>query len=168
MEHISVEQVKAEVHRFWKIFSSKSKDEMENLYVPNANVFASDARRIEPGRLTVARRMREYFGPLTQVRAEVGQIEVQIVNEEMAIACYTFHFQASKILPDGSRNDEDVPCGRATHVFQRDKHGVLRIFHEHISSAKPWRDYEPLRVNSVAAESRMEPVPAVAGAKNVK
>jgi ketosteroid isomerase-like protein len=168
MDHISVDQVKAEVHRFWKIFSSKSKSEMEDLYVPNANVFASDARRIEPGRLTVARRMREYFGPLTQVRAEVGPIEVQMVNEEVAIACYTFHFQATKILPDGSRNDEDVPCGRATHVFQRDKSGVLRIFHEHISSAKPWRDYEPLKVTAVAVEPRMETVPATVGAKNVK
>lgn len=164
MEHISVDQVKAEVHRFWKIFSSKSK-EMEELYVPNASVFASDARRVEPARLTVARRMREYFGPLTQVRAEVGQIDVQIVNEDMAIACYTFHFQASKILPNGSRNDEDVPCGRATHVFQRDKDGVLLVFHEHISSAKPWRDYEPLRVTAVAAASRRETVADAVGAK---
>jgi len=30
-----------------------------------------------------------------------------------------------------------VPFGRSTQVFQRDANGILRIIHEHQSSAEP-------------------------------
>jgi hypothetical protein len=54
-------------------------------------------------------------------------------------------------LPGGKRYRAEVPSGRATQVFQRDEKGVLRILHEHMSSA------EGVTVKELSAADPPEP-----------
>jgi ketosteroid isomerase-like protein len=137
MERISPEEVRAEVSRFWNVFSTKSKDEFEKMYFPSATVFSSTAQHTEPGRLMVARRERQFFGPAMSLRAEIGSISVQLVGTNVAIATYIYRFRSTEIERDGTQVNRETPFSRATQIFQRDEDGVLRIIHEHISSSTP-------------------------------
>jgi ketosteroid isomerase-like protein len=137
MSNISTDEIRAEVKKFWDFFSRKSKSQFEEMYLPSATVFAADARRIEPARLMLVRRERELFGPASLVAAKLGSIDVQPLGADLAIASYPFHFSITRTLASGKRHQVEVPSGRATQVFQRDEKGVLRIIHEHMSSAEP-------------------------------
>ncbi|HEV3317892.1 MAG TPA: hypothetical protein VG488_13020 [Candidatus Angelobacter sp.] len=137
MERISPEEVRAEVSRFWNVFSSKSKEKFDEMYFPAATVFSSTARHTEPGRLMVARRLRQFFGPAISLRAEIGSIGVQLVGTNVAVATYVYRFRSTKIESDGTQVNRETPFGRATQIFQRDENGVLRIIHEHMSSSTP-------------------------------
>jgi ketosteroid isomerase-like protein len=137
MERISPEEVRAEVSKFWNIFSSKSKEKFDEMYFPAATVFSSTAQHTEPGRLMVARRLRQFFGPAISLRAEVGAVDVQLVGANVAIATYIFRFRSTKTESDGTQIKRETPFGRATQIFQRDENGALRIIHEHMSSATP-------------------------------
>jgi ketosteroid isomerase-like protein len=136
MTNISADEIRAEVKKFWDFFSRKSKSGFEQMYLPSATVFAADARRMEPARLMLVRRERELFGPASFVAAKLGSIDVQHLGADLAIASYPFHFSITRTLPTGKRYHVEVPSGRATQVFQRDEKGVLRIIHEHMSSAE--------------------------------
>jgi len=85
----------------------------------------------------LVRRARELFGPASAVGAELGSIDVQLLGDDLAVASYAFHFNVTRSLPNGKRVRVDVPFGRATQVLQSDANGVLRIIHEHMSSAEP-------------------------------
>lgn len=128
MDHISSAQIKTEVKKFWDAFTSKSKSGFQDLYSPTATVFSADGRRSEPGRLMWVRREREFFGPKSSVGAKVGEIIVQVLGPNLAVAAYSFHFSVIRILPNGSRVQVEVPFGRATQVFQQDEHGALRNY----------------------------------------
>jgi ketosteroid isomerase-like protein len=135
MEPISSEEVRAEVYRFWNVLSSKSKDKFEGMYFPSAVVFSSTARQTEPGRLMLARRVRQFFVPAISIRAEVGAINVQLVGTNVAIAAYVYRFRSAQTESDGTKVNRETPFGRATQIFQRDEGGALRIIHEHMSSS---------------------------------
>lgn len=137
MDAIAPEQVRAQVRKFWELFSGKDKNSFAQLYSPTATVFAADARRSEPARLMLVRRERELFGPVSLVKAQLGEITVQVLNPDLATASYPFHFSVTRTLPTGSRVHVDVPFGRATQVFHRNESGALLIIHEHMSSAEP-------------------------------
>lgn len=137
MGKTSPDQVRALVQKFWDFFIQKSKSQFDELYSPSATVFAADARRGEPARLMLVRRARELFGPASAVGAELGSIDVQLLGDDLAVASYAFHFNVTRSLPNGKRVRVDVPFGRATQVLQSDANGVLRIIHEHMSSAEP-------------------------------
>jgi ketosteroid isomerase-like protein len=137
MDPISHAQIKAEIKKFWDTFTSKSKSSFQDLYSPTATVFSVDGRRSEPGRLMWVRREREFFGPRSSVGARLGEIVVQVLGKDLAVAAYSFHFSVVRSLANGSRVQVEVPFGRATHVFQRDENGACRIIHEHLSSAEP-------------------------------
>ena len=137
MEPISAEEVRAEVSRFWNVFSNKSKDKFEEMYFPSATVFSSTAQHTEPGRLMVARRLRQFFGPAISLRAEIGSIGVQLVGSNVAIATYIYRSRSTRIESDGTQVNQETPFGRATQIFQRDESGILRIIHEHMSSSTP-------------------------------
>lgn len=136
-EPISVAQVRAQVHQFWTLFTDKSKAKFEELYLPEATVFALDGRRCEPARLMIVRRSRELFATSSFTEAQAGSVDVQVLQPDLAVACYPFHLSGTRTLPGGRRYTGDVPFGRATQVFLRDKAGVLLIVHEHTSSAEP-------------------------------
>jgi ketosteroid isomerase-like protein len=137
MEKIGKDEIRAVVQSFWNLFTSKSKSEFDQFYSPVATVFAADARRSEPARLMLVRRARELFAPRSAVGARLAAIDVQLLRSDLAIASYAFHFSVTRNLPGGKRVRVDVPFGRATQVFQRDERGILRIIHEHMSSAEP-------------------------------
>ena len=131
---ISVEQVRAEVSRFWGAFTGKLSDEIEKFYLPDSTVFSSIAHRAEPGRLAATRRKREYFHPQSRIRAQVGTMEVLPIGEAAAVASYTFEFHASRVMGAlGKDVEEDIQNGRATQVFVQQPDGKLCILHEHLS-----------------------------------
>jgi ketosteroid isomerase-like protein len=139
MPNIMPDQVRAEVHRFWNAFTGKSKNEFEEMYLPSATVFSSTVPRSESARLTVARRVRQFFGPKSTIQTDVGDIDVQLVSN-IAIASYAFRFQGTQVKSDGSAVTHEIPVGRGTQVFKLDDGGQLRILHEHFSSGEPSKE----------------------------
>ena len=135
--HISPDEIRAEVEKFWSILSGKSKERLENLYSPAAIVFTGKARRSERGPLTAIRRMRQVAGPDSTSNAEIDPIEIQIAGTDVAIASYTYRFHSNKKEKDGSRLVRKTLFGRSTQIFQLDDRGALKIVHEHLSSAAP-------------------------------
>jgi len=137
MSNISSDDVRAEVKKFWDFLSRKLKSQFAEMYLSSATVFAADARRMEPARLMLVRRERELLGPASSVAAKLGTIDVQHLGADLAIASYPFHLSITRTRSNGKRYQSEVPSGRVTQVFQRDEKGVLRIIHEHMSSAEP-------------------------------
>jgi ketosteroid isomerase-like protein len=133
---LTIDQVRAEVTRFWNVFSAKDAEALANFYAHESSVFGSAATRSEPGRLAATRRQREYFGAHSTIRASTGAIDVQILGDgSAAVADYTFQFIASKVMTAlGSTTEENIKHGRATQVFAYDLDGKLRIVHEHLST----------------------------------
>ncbi len=136
-QKISAEQVQGEVQRFWNAFTSKDAAQLMEFYSPEATVFGSGSARPEPGRLAAARREREYFRAKSALRAQCGLIDVVILNENSAVASYTFQFHANRAGLGGENVEEDIRNGRATQVFSFDPEGNLRIVHEHFSVVAP-------------------------------
>lgn len=132
MPILSPQLVRSEVDRFWNAFSNKNVEVLQEFYAHESVGFGSASTRSEPGRLAATRRQREYFGSSTPIKAQVGNVEIILINEHAAVAAYTFEFQATRTLPSG-KSEEHVRNGRATHVFAFDADGNLRIFHEHLS-----------------------------------
>jgi len=136
MRSILPDQVRTEVHKFWKAFTSKSKAEFEEMYLPSATVFSSIVPRSESARLAVARRVRQFFDPKSTIQIDVGGIDVQLVNN-IAIATYPFWFKGTHFkCRDGSPVEHQIPFGRGTQVFRLNDDGHLRILHEHFSSSE--------------------------------
>lgn len=136
MGKVNGDDVRAEVTRFWNVFTAKASELLEEFYAPDATVFASVGNRAEPGRLTVARRRREYFTKQTSVKIQLGPIDVQLIDDMGAVATYTFRFHGLGIVAGSNRDaEETIDNGRATQIFVLDNEGRLRILHEHLSSA---------------------------------
>jgi hypothetical protein len=138
---ISVSQVEDAARRYWRILMEKLGSEMTGFYAYDAMVFNPFSARMEPGRVSAARKEREYFTPQTKFRAEIiGPINVQLLSDTIAVAMYQFHWEASnmeqKIL--GKKFDKAVRDGRATQVFSINSDGKLLIVSEHLSDI--WRD----------------------------
>jgi ketosteroid isomerase-like protein len=107
---------------------------MQNMYGQEASVFSSWNTRAEPGRLTVARREREYFQAKTNIRAFTGVVDVAMLSECAAVAVYTFQLHITQGQTAAGRNTEThIQSGRATQVFTMDEDGKLTIVHEHLS-----------------------------------
>jgi len=134
MERISPEKVRAEIKRFWLILSGKSKDQLEELYSPDAIVFTGKARRPEPAMLAIARRSRRGQAAGSNTSAEIGAVELQL-SGDVAVASYTYQFQEERTGSDGGRSQRTTLYGRATQIFQADSKGAVKIIHEHLSAA---------------------------------
>jgi ketosteroid isomerase-like protein len=131
---LSVEQVQAEVARFWSALTSKSAEAVESFYAQESTVFGTSSSRPEPGRLAAIRREREYFHPQTTLRAQTSPVEVHFIGDNAAIASYTFQFHASHAkIGVEKASEEHVMHGRATQVFELQPDGELRVVHEHFS-----------------------------------
>jgi ketosteroid isomerase-like protein len=133
------------VARFWSVFIAKAPERLETFYDPQATVFASAATRSEPGRLTVVRRSREYFGQKAKLHHCLGPIDVQAIGHVAAVASYVFSFEARDVEGAlGALRNEKISHGRATQVFMSADDGTLRIVHEHFSTAAPSAREEPV------------------------
>lgn len=136
LQKLTVDQVRGEVQRFWNVFTTKNGPALTEFYGPESSVFSSVSGRSEPGRLAAARRQREYFHTLSQLRATVGMTDIVLLCDgAAAVASYTFQFHATKVGSNISqKSEENITNGRATQVFSYDADGKLRIVHEHLSS----------------------------------
>jgi ketosteroid isomerase-like protein len=130
-----VERVRTTIHHFWAALKNRAADRLATFYESQATVWSSTAGRIEPGRLAVMRRCREYFGAEGSVNAGIkGVIDVRVLGD-IAIACYAFEFAADRAAAGlAQTKKETIQHGRATQVFVRDG-GEFRIVHEHLSVA---------------------------------
>jgi ketosteroid isomerase-like protein len=134
LEKVTNEDIRKAVELFWSTFLAKSEDQLNSYYAQGSMVFQIAMGRPEPGRLGAMRRAREYFRPETRMDLKVGPIDVVLIGSDAGIACYTFSFQATgRDLGGGKRAEEKIDLVRATHVFQRDVQGKMRIVHEHFS-----------------------------------
>jgi hypothetical protein len=133
---ITEEQVQAAVRRYFQVLSDKISGELEEMYTSDSLVFGAYVPRGEPGRISAARRQREYFKPQTNYRAEItGTIEVQILSDKVAVASHTMRAYALNMEEPtlGKRFNRTVRDGRGTHVFVLDAQGKLLLAHQHIS-----------------------------------
>ena len=149
---ISTTQVESAVRRYWQVLMQKTPGEMASFYTYDALVFNPFSPRMESGRVSAARKEREYFTPQTTFQAEViGPIEVQLLSENIAVAMYSFRWHATnmeeKVLE--KHFNKSVREGRATQVFALSEEGQLRIASEHLSDI--WRD---VTQNASAIEHR--------------
>jgi ketosteroid isomerase-like protein len=148
---ITAEQMSEGVNRYWRLYCNHAKDELDQMYWPESIVFASGVRHGESARLTSIRRAREMFGPHSSTAVKLGTLTVQVVNKDLAVCTYPFHFRTIRLYPSGKRLYMDMPASRGTYVFKRDEGGEIRIIHEHKSSAeavvhKELRDEDPALV----------------------
>ncbi len=149
---ISTTQVESAVRRYWQVLMQKTPGEMASFYTYDALVFNPFSPRMESGRVSAARKEREYFTPQTTFQAEViGPIEVQLLSQSIAVAMYSFRWHATnmeeKVLE--KHFNKSVREGRATQVFVLSEEGQLRIASEHLSDI--WRD---VTQNASAIEHR--------------
>jgi len=138
---ITADQVQAFVHQYWNVLMDKTPGEMEKLYTYDSTIFNAFAQRTESGRVSAARKEREYFENQTTFRAEVtSPIEVTLLAENVAMATYTFRWQATGMREgvEEKRFNKAIRNGRATEVLVLDFEGKLRIAHQHHSDV--WRD----------------------------
>jgi hypothetical protein len=157
---ILAEEVRAQVHRLWNAFASKSGDVMEAMYFPAATVFNTTGAHSETARLTLARRLRQFADEKSSRSAELGTIDVRIM-EDVAIASYPYEFRLRSMTSDG-QVDITVPFSCATQIFLRDKADVLRIAHEHLSTAEPGKKTQVPRQGS---STQQPAAPRIASAR---
>ena len=133
---ITVEQVQTAVRRYFQVLSEKTPGELADMYTYDSLVFGAFVPRPEPGRVSAARREREYFKLQASYRAEItGPIEVQILGDNVAVASHTMRAYALNLEEPtlGKRFNRTVRDGRGTHVFVLDSEGKLLLAHQHIS-----------------------------------
>lgn len=138
---ITVSQIESTVRRYWQVLMEKATGEMGNFYSYDSVVFNPFSARSESGRVSAARKEREYYARETRFFAEIiGHIEVQLLAENIAVASYNFQWTASNMKQAvlGKSFDKAVRDGRATQVFVLSPEGELRIVSEHLSDI--WRD----------------------------
>jgi len=136
---LSKTDIEKAVQDYWRTFTSADRREkdQEACYVETASVFASTSKRLEPARLVLIRRQREYLAPGTRVAVEIGAIEIEMLCPDSAVAAYVMRLDAEQIATytaTGQKvSEEHLEHARVTHVFRRHEDGRVRIVHEHIS-----------------------------------
>jgi hypothetical protein len=138
---ISTSQIENAVQRYWRVLMEKMTGEMEKFYSYDSTVFNPFSPRAEPGRVSAARKEREYFTPMTSFHAAItGPITVQILADNLAVASYSFRWRAGNMEEKmlDKKFDKAVRDGRATQVFLLTPEGKLLIVNEHLSDI--WRD----------------------------
>lgn len=138
---ISTSQIENAVQRYWRVLMEKMTGEMETFYSYDSTVFNPFSPRPEPGRVSAARKEREYFAPKTTFHASITSlITVQLLADNLAVASYSFRWRASNMEEKmlDKKFDKAVRDGRATQVFLLTPEGKLLIVNEHLSDI--WRD----------------------------
>jgi ketosteroid isomerase-like protein len=130
-------EVEAFVRKYWSIFAAKQVRAHDSSFASDSFIFSSSSKRVEPGRLVLLRRQREYMSDSTKVTVQVSNIQIETVAPDVAVAAYNIQFDAERrIIKDAAgktQGEKHLPNARVTHVVVRDQEGNLKILHEHIS-----------------------------------
>jgi hypothetical protein len=130
-------EVESFLHKYWDNLAAKRLRAHEDCFASNSFIFSSSSKRVEPGRVMLLRRQREYMNESTRITAQVSNLEVEFIGSDGAVAAYNLQFDAEKrIVTDAAGQksaEEHLLQGRVTHVLVRDPDGNLKILHEHIS-----------------------------------
>lgn len=130
-------EVESAVRAYWRALSAKEAVQQQNCYADNATVFATNSKKLEPARLVLLRRQREYLTAATRTTIVIGAIDVELAGPKHAVAAYTIQLDAERVAKASSSgqpvSEEHLENARVTHVFHRESDGALRIIHEHIS-----------------------------------
>jgi ketosteroid isomerase-like protein len=131
-------EVESTIRTFWQAFAAKKSELWQSFYADIALVFGTASKRAEPARLIVLRRQREYLASSAKMQVDVGNIDVEMLGPNCAVAGYILKMhaeQVAKISASGNRESEEhLENARVTQVFMRYEDGSIRIVHEHISS----------------------------------
>jgi hypothetical protein len=134
---LSKQEVESFVYSYWSIFSSKQVRAHEASFASESFIFSSASKRIEPGRLVLLRRQREYMNDATKLTVQVTNLQIEVPGPNIAVAAYNIQFDAeNRLVKDASgqkAGEKHLPNARVTHVIIRDHQGSLKILHEHIS-----------------------------------
>jgi ketosteroid isomerase-like protein len=137
-KNLTAVEVESAVRDYWKTFAAKKSQLWQSYYADIALVFGTASKRPEPARLIVLRRQREYLSSGAKIQVEVGNIDVEILGPNCAVAAYILKMHAelvAKLSASGHKDlEEHLENARVTHVFMRYEDGSMRIVHEHISS----------------------------------
>ncbi|HEY1938665.1 MAG TPA: nuclear transport factor 2 family protein [Candidatus Angelobacter sp.] len=135
--HLTKVEVESAVRAYWKALSAKDVVQQQNFYDDHAGIFATDSNKLERARLVLLRRQREYLNAATKTTVQVGEIDVELIGPNHALALYTIRLDAKHVTKTSSigssLSEEHLENARVTHVFERQSDGALRIVHEHIS-----------------------------------
>jgi hypothetical protein len=135
---LTPQEVEAAVHRYWEVSSGKKSAAQETFYSEIASVFTSSSRRLEPARLVLLRRRREYLESASIMTVNIGRIEIELLDPATGVAAYTIGLHVEHVAKPGALGEKDlqehIDHARVTHVFQRADDGKLKIVHEHISA----------------------------------
>jgi ketosteroid isomerase-like protein len=130
-------EVEAFVHKYWSIFAAKQVRAHDSSFTAESFIFSSSSKRVEPGRLVLLRRQREYMSDSTKVTVQVSNIQIETLGPDAAVAAYNIQFDAEKrVVRDAAgttQGEKHLSNARVTHVVVRDQEGNLKILHEHIS-----------------------------------
>jgi len=138
VEKITTDRVLAFIREYWQLLSDKTPG-VEKVYTYDAKVFNPFEQRPESGRVSAARKEREYFEQKTAFHAEItSPIDVFLLADNVAVATYAFRWQATGMVSAGKRFTKSLRNGRATDVITLDFEGKLRFVHQHHSDI--WRD----------------------------
>jgi len=135
-QKITVEQVQAAVRQNFIAMAEKKPGELPAMYAYDALSFNAFTTRPELGRVSAARREREYFKPGTSYTAEItSPIEVKLLADNVALAVYTYRSYGRNLVEPilGKRYNRAVADGRGTDVFTLDEYGKLVLAHQHLS-----------------------------------
>jgi ketosteroid isomerase-like protein len=130
-------EIESAVQAYWKTLAAKEAVRQQNFYADSATVFATNSKKLEPARLVLLRRQREYLTTITRTSVQVGEIQVEIIGPGHALAAYIIQLDAKHVAKASSAGqqgaEEHLENARVTHLFQRQHDGSLAIVHEHIS-----------------------------------
>ena len=131
-------EIESAVHAYWRASTGKKAEEQAAFYAEDANIFATSSKRLEPVRLVLLRRQREYLAGATEMKVQLGTVDVEMLGSGHAVAVYTIQLDAQQVSkPSASgqkEKEEHLQHARVTHVFCRDSDGKVKIVHEHISA----------------------------------
>src|SRR5882672_8570036 len=89
-------EVESFVRKYWDIFAAKQVRAHESSFTSDSFIFSSSSKRIEPGRLVLIRRQREYMNDATKLTIHVSNMQVETMGTDVAVAAYNIQFDAEK------------------------------------------------------------------------
>jgi hypothetical protein len=138
---ITADRAAAFVQEYWQLLLKK-RPGLEKVYTYDAKIFNPFEQRPESGRVSVARKEREYYENKTTFQAEItSPIDIFLLADNVALATYSFRWHATGMMAAGKRFDKSLRNGRASDVITLDAEGQLRFVHQHHSDI--WRDTAP-------------------------